>query len=382
MRRTPICLLLLLACLTLLLSRPLCRAADDEVKEIVATGLGGGKDPGKARDDAIDDAMRKAVEQGVGTYVSSESLVKNMTLVEDRIYSESRGFIDSYKILSEKRDDGVDEVTISAVVKMGNLAKKLEAIGLILRKKENPRVMVVVRNVDANSAYGGVAQEGNTMTASQLEQVLLAQGFHLVDPAQSQQRQEVAGYLASGDPARAGRLARDYGAEILVEAAVRRALVGQRQVLGRSMPFFTNEVSLKAMETDTARILYSGYDSRPASGEEALAPLEETTGQLAREMVSGVMSQWSKDVYDTATYSLKVGGVNFTQLNALNAGLKELRGVKQVQTRSFRDGAADLEVGFQGSATDLAGRISGLTHPKVEVTGLQANTIELQPTGK
>ncbi len=375
-------LLLLAAVLTLWFGGSPSLAAAEESREIVATGLGGGKDPGKARDDAIDDALRKAVEQGVGAYVSSESLVDKMVLVEDRIYSESRGFIESYKILKEKREDGIFEVTISAVVKMANLAKELEAIGLIIRQKENPRVMVVVHSRETGSAYRGVEQEGNSSSENQLEKILLAKGFRLVDAGQTRRRQELESFLLAGDPSQAGRLAKDFGAEILIEAEVRRAFVDERQVLGRSMRFFTNEISLKAIETDTARILYSGYDSRPASGAAALTPLEESTGKLARQMVASILEQWSKDVYDSATYTLNVDRINFSQLNQLISGLKELRGVGQVRTRSFQAGAAALEVGFQGSATDLAGRLADLDEPRVEVTGLQANTIELRPKGK
>lgn len=380
----PLTILMLLAAVLLLglLDASPVPAADEQAREIVATGLGGGRDPGKARDEAISDAMRKAVEQGVGAYVSSESLVEKMVLVEDRIYSESRGFIESYKVIKESRDDGVFEVTIAAVVKMANLAKELEAIGLLLRKKENPRVMVVVHSREHNGTYRGVVQEGNSSSENQLEKILLDKGFRLVDAGQTRRRQELEAYLLGGDPAQASRLAKDFGAEILIEAEVRRAFVDERQIMGRPMRFFTNEISLKALETDTARVLYSGYDSRPASGAAALQPLEESTGKLAREMVAGILGQWSKDVYSAATYTLNVSQVNFGQLSQLQAGLKELRGVGEIRTRNFQGASASLEVTFQGSAADLAGRLADLSKPRVEITGLQANTIELRPKSK
>ncbi|NTV12528.1 MAG: hypothetical protein HGA96_01120 [Desulfobulbaceae bacterium] len=380
MARKIACCLLLLACLTLVLS-PTARC-EESPKEIVATGLGGGKDPGKARDEAINDAMRKAIEQGVGTFVSSESLVDKMVLVEDRIYSESRGFIDSYKILSEKKDDGIYEITIAAVVKMADLAKGLEAIGLILSKKENPRVMVIVHSKETSGSFIPVAMEGNRSTENQLEKILLGKGFRLVDAAQTQRKKELEGLLLAGDPSRAAIRAKDFGAEILIDADVRRTFTDQRQVMGRSMRFFTNEIRLKALETDTAKILYSGYETKPASGEEALQPLESATNKLAKEMVSGILEQWRKDVYQAAAFTLNLTKVSFSQLNNLSAALKEVRGVSKVQTRSFQGSVAALEVAFQGSATDLAGKIGEITGSKFEVTGVQANTIDLKPVGK
>jgi len=380
MARIIACCLLMLSCLTLLNSPP--ARCEEAPKEIIASGLGGGKDPGKARDEAINDAMRKAVEQGVGTFVSSESLVDKMVLVEDRIYSESRGFIESYKIINEKKDDGIYEITISAIVKMADLAKGLEAIGLILNKKENPRVMVIVHSKETSGSLMPVAMEGNRSTENQLEKILLGKGFRLVDAAQTQRKKDLEGLLLSGDPSRAAVLAKDFGAEILIDADVRRTFTEQRQIMGRSMRFFTNEIRLKALETDTAKILFSGYETKPASGEEALQPLESATNKLAKEMVAGILDQWRKDVYQAAAYTLNITKVSFSQLNTLSAALKDLRGVSKVQTRSFQGSTAALEVAFQGSATDLAGKIGDFTGTKFEVTGVQANTIDLKPTGK
>jgi len=380
MPRKIACCLILLSCLALLLSTP--GRCEDGPKEIIASGMGGGKDPGKARDEAINDAMRKAVEQGVGTFISSESLVDKMVLVEDRIYSESRGFIESYKILSEKKDDGIYEITISALVKMADLARGLEAIGLILNKKENPRVMVIVHSKETSGSFIPVAQEGNRSTENQLEKILLGKGFRLVDAAQTMRKKELEGLLLAGDPSRAAVMAKDFGAEILIDADVRRTFTDQRQVMGRSLRFFTNEIRLKALETDTAKILFSGYETRPASGEEALQPLESATNKLAKEMVTGILDQWRKDVYQAAALTLNITKVSFSQLNALTAALKELRGVSKVQTRSFQGGVAALEIAFQGSATDLAGKIGEFAGAKFEVTGIQANTIDLKPIGR
>ncbi|MBU0479673.1 MAG: hypothetical protein KKG47_01095 [Proteobacteria bacterium] len=356
---------------------PLPAHAEDSAKEVVATGLGGGE-PAKARDAAINDALRKAVEQGVGTYVSSETLVQQMMLIEDRIYSESRGFVQKYEILNEKKEDGIYEVKIKALVKMAELAKELEAIGIILRKKQNPRVMVLVHSRETNSSFLGVELEGNRSSENQLEKILLQKGFRLVDASQTSRKKQLSSLLLADNPSQAASLAKDFGAEILIEADVRRSFVDERKVLGRSMRFFTNEIRLKALETDTAKILYSGYDSLPASGAASLQPLEETTGKLAQEMVTAILEQWSKDVYQSATFQINLASISYTDLNAISEGLRELRGMGQIQTRSFQGGSAVLEVSFQGSINDLADGISGLKEPKLRVTGLQANTIEVK----
>jgi hypothetical protein len=46
-------------------------------------------DTGAARDKALDDALRKAVEQAVGTLIESETMVQNYQVLNDSIYSQT-----------------------------------------------------------------------------------------------------------------------------------------------------------------------------------------------------------------------------------------------------------------------------------------------------
>ncbi len=168
--------------------------AEEAEKEIIALGMAGGE-VSMARDEAINDALRNAVEQGVGTYITSETTVEQMTLVEDRIYSESRGYIKSYEILQEGLKEGTYQVSISAIVKMEQLAEDLESIGLLIRKKRNPRVMVVVYSEKLNSPYWGVIQEGNRNAENQIESKLMAKGFQLVDAGQVRRKKNLRHYF-------------------------------------------------------------------------------------------------------------------------------------------------------------------------------------------
>ncbi len=76
-------------------------AAAPEMKTVTATGIGSGTDKAKARDDAIFDAQRRAVEQGVGLYIKSEIAVENLQLLSDDIYTKAGGYVHTYKVLSE-----------------------------------------------------------------------------------------------------------------------------------------------------------------------------------------------------------------------------------------------------------------------------------------
>ena len=78
---------------------------------------------GTAPSEAEQDAMRNAVEQVMGTLVDSNTLVRNAQLVEDNIYTTSRGFIESYNVTDKRMEGGLWHITIAAEVNTAQLAR-------------------------------------------------------------------------------------------------------------------------------------------------------------------------------------------------------------------------------------------------------------------
>ena len=89
--------------------------AEDEPKSVIVSGTGG------TREIALNNAFRHAVEQAVGMMVSSESYVKNLKDIQDKVFLVSNGFIEQYKVLTEDHDTTGYAVTISAVVRQKQL---------------------------------------------------------------------------------------------------------------------------------------------------------------------------------------------------------------------------------------------------------------------
>ena len=93
---------------------------------------------------------------------------------------------------------------------MSKLASDLKSIGLLIRKKRNPRVMVIIHSREVDSSFTGVALEGNRNAENQLESSLLQKGFRLVDARQISRKKEMEAFLLKGDPSRAGKIAKDF----------------------------------------------------------------------------------------------------------------------------------------------------------------------------
>src|SRR4030043_2154041 len=73
-----------------------------------------------ARDKALDDALRKAVEQAVGTIVSSDTMAENFKVIHDKILAQTTGYVERYKILSEMQDGELYKVKVQAEVGKDN----------------------------------------------------------------------------------------------------------------------------------------------------------------------------------------------------------------------------------------------------------------------
>jgi hypothetical protein len=101
-------------------------------------------DESSARNAAIRDALRKAVEQSVGVIVSSQTTVENYKLLSDRIYSNTSGYVHDYKIINEGASNNIYNVTIQATIGTKHLKDDLGAIGLLMKQKRMPRVAVII----------------------------------------------------------------------------------------------------------------------------------------------------------------------------------------------------------------------------------------------
>lgn len=82
-----------------------------------------GRDDGEARDQAF----RLAVNQAVGSLLSSEYHVKNQDVVRRDIINYSSGYVRDFKILENRQEDGQVVLTVDVWVKRSRLADRLLA---------------------------------------------------------------------------------------------------------------------------------------------------------------------------------------------------------------------------------------------------------------
>jgi hypothetical protein len=125
-------LLVLIVCFSLI-TIPAFTFCDEpeKIEKVIVTGVG--IDAGKAKQNAI----RNAVEQVVGSYISSDTMVKNNTVLKDKVLGYSGGYVKDIKVLSqEKTDDNLFAVKIETNVISTKLKRKLEDLNITAKKVE------------------------------------------------------------------------------------------------------------------------------------------------------------------------------------------------------------------------------------------------------
>ena len=96
---------------------------EEDAIEVTVDGVGSLKeDVADARRSAIDDALRIAVEQAKGVLVSVETEVQEYALVRDEVATRCKGYVKTYRILNENKDDKekLYRISINAIVLLSN----------------------------------------------------------------------------------------------------------------------------------------------------------------------------------------------------------------------------------------------------------------------
>jgi hypothetical protein len=100
-------------------------SSSNKTTTLVVTGQG------KTKDEAQQNALRSAIEQAFGTFISSKTELLNDELVSDEIVSLSNGNIQEFEILSELQiPNGNYSITLKATVSVSKLTSFVESKGL------------------------------------------------------------------------------------------------------------------------------------------------------------------------------------------------------------------------------------------------------------
>ena len=137
---------------------PLYAAELPQVKELMVVGVGElvAGDVGKARQDAILNALKEAVRISLLEFIPSSLLDENAVALDTEIFSRVTQYVQTFKILSETGKADGHEVLLQAQIDLHKLRDSLSAIGLLGEKAaqgEIVRIRMVLAEVSRYPWY-------------------------------------------------------------------------------------------------------------------------------------------------------------------------------------------------------------------------------------
>ncbi|MGV3525856.1 MAG: hypothetical protein ACO1RX_16655 [Candidatus Sericytochromatia bacterium] len=328
----------------------------------------------RAREAAIAQANRLAVEQALGVYVASETLVENMAVVKDSILTKASGYVSGYKIISESKADGIYRVKLQATVSLQPLVDELAKLGLL---REWTVAVVVVSN--------GETRPSNEAARTRLNQMVLEKGFRVADdnalvqlsqPAIMQQIQQ-GNYLA------ALPVLRDHGVDVLIVGTTlsRPAAEGAIETYAGLKTVMTQgRLDARAIRVDTGEILATQSFVATAGGSAQDIAESKAIEQAATKAGGFFVLEIARLPAATSQMvQLTVRGLVFNRERAFRDALQQIPGLSKVSRSVFRNRLAHYELDFQGKSDELAELLSdhaALKPFKLEIESVSSGQIE------
>ena len=351
---------------------------------------------GYNRDDALKQALRKALEQGAGVQIASYSQTQDFMLVRDTIYSRAAGIVSDYRIINERPGPGGTVIMeIEATVRPDAVAAAWGEVQNVLDQIGRPKIMVWI-----DERIDGHLQR-DSMVESRIEELFVKAGFDLVTrkargdvahPGQADVRDECGSTQLQ-------RIAREAGAHVLIRGAANANRAGIENIYGVPAAFYNCDVQARVYYTDTGKLLASesipstrrGLRSRtefsPQAAREALVqatfPADgngasntpAVRAALAIRLYQSVMERWSTEISAGGDVELEVNPLPFKVFLRLKQALAELEGVKSVDG-DYTEGAARFRLKTQIAAATLAERLTSTPFDEwLEITDLKLNRI-------
>jgi len=336
---------------------------------------------GADQDEAVRAAMRKAVETGAGTYISSQSEVKDFALVRDTILARAAGFVQSHTILSKRETpDGMIEVKLQAVVSIQGIEDMWGTVTTMLQQMGRPKIMVFVREKIAEEV-----QDDSTVQ-TRIENLLLKSGFLLVNKEQLQEidKKDLQAAVAEDSPARVQAIAKRFGAQLFITGTANCTAGPAKNVGGVELFPYQSEANIRCYRSDTAQLL-SSIPGQPTRGVDrvwrsaANKALDLQAQQIAPKVQEDILRFWQDVLSGRGEVQLHVDGLTFKQYSDLK---KQLEGIKQISqvNGSYHNQVAELSLESDTTAEQLAEKLVEAV-PQLEITDVSQNVIKAKLAG-
>ncbi len=296
-------------------------------------------EPGReliARDKAIDEAKRAALEQAIGATVESSTTVENFTVIKDQIMSRTAGYLKNIKIIEEKKTDmGTIEVKIEADIETSAMLEDLDRFKKVLSWQKNPRISIVI-DQDTDRSFLPAAQKASALLTDKLKQG----GFTVYKHSKGQESQM----------------------GLLVGLSLE---LSSKQSSYQNIDLSVNEISLSAniYRPDDGEILGTSTAVKSLPGENRLKVLDEgakyCVDSIWSDLRSKLIKVWEKELYGERDINLIIKKIpsHARALEISNIFKSDVSGMIDANMANFKDGTAEFNIKYKGWPEHLLNEI-------------------------
>ena len=360
----------------LLLATTVCLLAQSSTITVEGMGM--------SENAAIENAKRNAVEIGIGTIMSSETLVKNSVVFSDDIFAKAIGFVKSYKkIDGYKGSDGLWIVTIEAEVTdiLDEILQDELAVQTLLNAMDRPKIVFLIREEYL------IDDTPTDFAETKLLKMFDDKGFNVID------RQLVAALKVKGDPdydsalkgnvAAAAQIANQLGADLVVIGTAKISSGGKVY----SMTSGQADLNAKIVRGDTGEILAivpKAHGKKPhiSPSTAGINAVNEAAELLGKDIIGQLIRKWSTQQANAINVFIVLKNADFMSYMNYGAYLKSqtIPGIRDAFDKGLNEGVAEFHILYEGKSQNLAMQLMQMQSDLVQIniTGLSGNRISAE----
>lgn len=351
--------------------------AFSEEKKVVTEGISV-----TSKADAIRQAQRAAVEEGVGVFIHSETESSNYVLQKDKILAKTSGYVTSYKVIEESSKQNDFFVKIEATVSLDKIKDDLMAMKILLESMERPKLMVLIEE-----DYIDMTKPNMRIAETELNSQLAAKGFELVDKAQVEEvkEQNKARQALAGNVDAASSLGLMFGAQYVIIGKAVAQDVGEA-IAGTGLRSVQASLQLKVIQSQSGILLGSVVKNgvaahiSPLTG--ATVALKNTVGKATDGyLVDTITNSFQDYLNNGAPMKLHISGVkSFQQYKTITEEIETIKTIVSSKKEGWNKagGLLVLDLRFKGTSEELAGQIDGrkFGKNKIEVVDFAPDRVD------
>ncbi len=336
-------------------------------RSLVASGTGPvtKQDSADARNLALKEALRSAVEQALGWLLPAESIVRFYPLLLNRILTRPMSYVQDYQIIHEAQIFGLYRVTVQTTLYAEGLKRDLRRLGLFLAAAERPRVLLMVaERVDSDDSWNWWWQipspeyQKSAFTEA-LTKLISVRGLVPLDPnllrrvlpEDSIYQEPLLGETEGIE------LAKLFGAQVVILGQV------SQQSARAGTPAMASG-SLRALSADSRQILakVSGSVQVQPAGDHGATDqgFIDLAERLAPHLLDGMLAPFVAGSQVQEKITLQVLGVrSYGDLVLIKQHLQQTSGVKDIKQIQLGSGGGSFTLVLAGRLDALSDAFAG-----------------------